>query len=270
MRLLLGFLTVASAFAADLSKDATFRATFDGGTDATVAQGDKKIYSAPSYKEQANAQPGLNGTDVAIAKGAGRKGDALRFPKKNERAVFYKAAKNVHFDPKGWTGTVSFWLSLDPETDLEPGYCDPIQVTDKAYNDSAIWTDFTKDDKPRHFRLGVFGAVKSWNPNNVAPDKNPDFLNRLVVMKKTPFAKGKWTHIAVVHEALGSGNGKARLYVNGQLQGEAAKIKEAFEWDLAKGAIRLGLSYVGLMDDVTIFQRALTASEVAQIARGQF
>ncbi|MCC6587598.1 MAG: LamG domain-containing protein [Bryobacterales bacterium] len=270
MRLLLGFLTLASAFAADLTKDVTFRATFDGGTDATIAQGDKRIYSAPSYKEQAKAQPGLAGTDVEIAKGAGRKGDALRFRKKNDRAVFYQAAGNVHFDPKGWTGTVSFWLSLDPETDLEPGYCDPIQVTDKAYNDSAIWTDFTKDDKPRHYRLGVFGALKSWNPNNVAADKNPDFLNRLVVMKKTPFAKGKWTHIAVVHEALGSGKGKARLYVNGQLQGEAANIKEPFEWDMNKGAIRLGVAYVGLMDDVALFQRTLSGNEVAQIAKGRF
>lgn len=270
MRLFLAFTIASAAFAADLTKDVTFRATFDGGTDAIVAQGDKRIYSAASYKDQDAAKPGLAGTDVELAKGAGRKGDALRFPKKNERAVFYKAAQNVHFDPKSWTGTVSFWLSLDPETDLSPGYCDPIQVTDKAYNDSAIWTDFTKDDKPRHFRLGVFGVLKSWNPKDVAPDKNPDFLNRLVVMKKTPFAKGKWTHIAVVHEALGSGNGKARLYVNGQLQGQAANIKEAFDWNLSKGAIRLGLSYVGLMDDVIVFQRALSAAEIGQIAKGQF
>ena len=44
-------------------------------------------------------------------------------------------------------------LKLDPETDLEPGFCDPLQITDKAYNDSAVWVDFPKDDIPRHFRL---------------------------------------------------------------------------------------------------------------------
>ena len=70
------------------------------------------------------------------------------------------------------------------EKDLKPGFCDPIQITDKAYNDSAIWADFTKDDKPRHFRLGVFGALKSWNPENLPTDRNSVFLKRLVVVKR--------------------------------------------------------------------------------------
>src|SRR5262245_58810960 len=194
MRLWLCALTLASAaYAADWKKDAVFRATFDGTLDARVAQGDRKLYSASSYKEQSAAQPGIDGVDVRHAKGEGRSGgDALRFVKKNTKAVFYKAQGNVPFDPKNWSGTVSFWLQLDPDQHLEPGFCDPIQVTDKAYNDSAIWVDFTKDDKPRHFRLGVFGALKSWNPANTPNEKNPDFNNRLVVVNRTPFARGRW------------------------------------------------------------------------------
>jgi hypothetical protein len=265
-------LLVASGWlgASDLTRDLTFRASFDGGTDAVVALGDPRLYSAPSYKEQAAAQPGLAGTDVEWAKGAGKVGDALRFRSKNERAVFYKADKNVPFQAQNWTGTVSFWLSLDPETDLAPGYCDPIQLTDKAYNDSAIWVDFTKDDKPRHFRLGVFGALKVWNPQDIHPDKNPNFLNRLVVVRQTPFARGKWTHVAITHERLGSGKGVARLYLDGKLQGATPVIAEPFEWDVARGAIRLGVSYVGLMDEVAIFRRALSPREVAQLATGRY
>ena len=256
--------------AADLAQDVTFRATFDGSMNGSAGKGDLKVYSAASYKEQDKAQPGLAGTDVEWVPSGGKKGGALRFKKKNNKAVFFRAAENVNFQAKSWTGTISFWLSLDPETDLEPGYCDPIQVTDKAYNDSAIWVDFTKDDKPRHFRLGVFGALKSWNPRDIPADKNPDFLKRLVVVSKTPFGKGKWTHVAVTHDKLGSGGGTARLYLNGKLQGTAQGIGEAFEWDMAKGAIRLGVGYVGLMDDVAIFRRALTDAEVAQIAEGRF
>ncbi len=260
----------ASLWAADLKQDLTFRATFDGGVDAAVGKGDRKLYSAASYKEQASAVPGLAGTDVELATGAGRKGDALRFKKKNDRAIFFKALNNVPFNPKDWTGTVSFWLNLDPDTELAPGYCDPIQVTDKAYNDSAIWVDFTKDDKPRQFRLGVFGELVAWNPGNTPPDKNLDFLNRLVVVKQPPFAKGKWINVAIAHEHLGSGKGSARFYVNGVLQGTTQQIKEAFSWDPAKGSIRLGVSYVGLMDDVAIFKRALTGQEIADIAQGKF
>lgn len=265
-RLLLISTLAAATFAADWKKDVVFRATFDGSTDAKIGKGDPKLYSAPDYKEQAAAKPGIEGTDVKLAQGEGRTGDALRFTKKNTKAVFYKAQGNVPFNPKNWSGTVSFWLNLDPNQDLEPGFCDPIQVTDKAYNDSAIWVDFTKDDKPRHFRLGVFGSLKVWNPTDAPPDKNPNFNNRLVVVKQPPFARGKWTHVAVTHSKLGSGSGEATLYLNGKAQGTTPKISEIFEWDMTKGAIRLGVAYVGLLDDVAIFRRPLDAKEIEALA----
>ncbi|MBL8179767.1 MAG: LamG domain-containing protein [Bryobacterales bacterium] len=267
MTLPLVLIAATALGAADLKKDLTFYAGFNGGTEASVALGDKRIYSAASYKEQASASPGLQGTDVELAKGAGRSGDALRFLKKNNKAVFYRAGKNVAFDAANWSGTVSLFLNLSPESELEPGFCDPIQITDKAYNDSAIWVDFTKDDAPRHFRLGVFGALKAWNPQNTPSDKNPDFLNRLVVMKKHPFAKGKWTHVAIAWSRLGSGEGEASLYVNGELQGRSQGIKELFDWNIANGAVRLGVAYVGLMDDISFYRRALSQAEIRSLRR---
>ena len=263
-------LLAASLSGADLKSALTFRATFDGTTDANVARGDKRLYNAPSFKEQDSAQPGLGTPDIELAPGLGRTGDALRFKTKNTRAIFYRAENNVAFDPKNWSGTVSFWLSLDPDQDLAPGFCDPIQVTDKAFNDSALWVDFTKDDKPRHFRLGVFGDLKAWNPSGTPADKNPAFEKRLIVVTKPPFAHGKWTHIAIVYSHLGSGKGSAQLYVDGKLQGATESIPETFTWNLSRGAIRLGVNYIGLMDDVAVFNRPLTAKEVEAILRGKF
>jgi concanavalin A-like lectin/glucanase superfamily protein len=254
-------LTVASE-GADWKSEVIFRATFDGSLDARTASGDPKLYHALTYKDVSAAQPGLDGTDVSHAKGQGRRGDALRFNKKNTKAVFYKAQSNVPFDPKNWSGTLSFWLQLDPEQDLEPGFCDPIQVTDKEYNNSAIWVDFTKDEKPRHFRLGVFGVRTQWNPTDIPPDKNPAFTNRLVVVKRPPFARGKWTHVAITYEGLGGGKGQAKLYLDGKLQGATPSIAEAFEWNVANAALRLGVNYVGLLDDVSVFRRPLTAKEI--------
>jgi hypothetical protein len=248
--------------AADLGKSLTFHADFDGSTDARRAAGDKRIYTAPSYKEQASAKPGLDHPDLELAPGKGRFGGALWFKKKNTKAIFYHADKNVPFISKNWTGTVSFWLSLDPNQDLEPGFCDPIQITDKAYNDDAIWVDFTKDERPRHFRLGVFGDLTTWNPQNLAADKNPDFGKRLVVNSNPPFARGKWTHVVITHTGLGSGKGSARFYLDGRPQGTAENITEPFSWDLSRAAIRLGVSYVGLFDELAIFNRALTDQEV--------
>jgi hypothetical protein len=271
MRLPHALLLSASLFAADLKKDLTFHATFDGSTDAAVAKGDKRLFHAANYKAQAEARPGLPADGLKLVPtGQGKKGGALHFTKKNTQAIFYQGAGNVAFDAKAWTGTIAFWLSLDPETDLEPGYCDPIQVTDKSFDDSAIWVDFTKDDKPRHFRLGIFGAKSEWNPQNVAADKNEKFLGRLVVEKKYPFAKGQWTHVAITHEKLGSGAGRAKLYLNGKLVGETPAIEEAFAWDMKNAAIRLGVNYTGLFDELAIFSRALSAGEVRQIASGKF
>jgi len=246
-----------------LRKALTFHASFDQAVDADFALGSKQLYTATSYKKREDAKPGLHHPDVSLASGAGRFGGALKFAKKNTKAVYYPAAKNVAYQPHNWNGTVSFWLSLGPETDLEPGYCDPLQVTDEDYNDGALWVDFTKDDKPRHFRLGVFGDLKSWNPKDLPPDKNPDFLGRLVVVKKTPFARGQWTHVAITHQGLGSANGGvAKLYLDGVLQGKTPVISEPFGWDLERAAIRLGVNYVGLFDDLSVFNRELSAQEV--------
>jgi hypothetical protein len=270
MRLLLiGMLCLAApalASEAELRRALLFHASFDKGVDADVAHGDKRLHTASSYKERGDAKPGLHHPDVSIAEGRGRVGSALEFRKKNVKAVYYPADGNVNFRNGQWSGTISFWLSLDPETDLEPGFCDPIQVTAEAYNDSAIWVDFTKDDKPRHFRLGVFGELKKWNPENLPADKYPAFNNRLVVVKRTPFAKGQWTHVVITHEGLGTKQGgKASLYLNGAMQGTTETIRESFHWDMARAALRVGVNYVGLFDELSVFSRPLTGAEVKEL-----
>ncbi len=248
---------------APLSEALTFHASFEDGMDAAFALGDRRIYSAPSYKELDQRSPGYWGEEIEIAYDEGKLGNALRFNVKNTKALFYTAEDNVAFSEDGWAGTISFWLSLDPATDLEPGFCDPIQVTDKAYNDAAIWVDFTKDN-PRNFRMGVFGDLEAWNPEG-KPNEEAGFDARLVAVDQPPFGAGRWTHVAIVHEGLGTPGGKATLYLDAQPQGTAEGIREAFSWDMATATIRLGVNYVGLWDELAIFSRALTADEVATL-----
>src|SRR5678815_1654856 len=119
----------------------SFLSSFDHGVHADYARGDRLMYSAPTYRELDRAMAGVTNPDVAIAKGQGRYGDALEFRKKNTQAVFYRAAVNSGYRPRNWSGTISFWLNLSPDTDLEPGYADPLQLTDKAYNNAAMWVD---------------------------------------------------------------------------------------------------------------------------------
>jgi hypothetical protein len=189
-------------------------------------------------------------------------GTALQFTEKNTSAIFYKAEEKVAYSGADWSGTVSFWLSLTPDQDLAPGYCDPIQITDQAYNDAAVWVDFTNFN-PRQFRLGVFGDLESWNPEGLSSDENPGFQENLVVVKEPPFERESWTHVVITYSGLGSGsNGTARLYLDGLLQGEIQDILEPFSWDLAEAQLRIGVNYVGFFDELALFDRPLTEGEV--------
>ena len=46
------------------------------------------------------------------------------------------------------------------------------------------------------------------------------------------------------------------------MPGGADDIDEPFTWDVERGAIRLGVNYVGLFDELSLFDRPLTDDEV--------
>jgi len=246
----------------------SFLATFDHGFDADYAHGDRLIYTAPSYRNLDAAVADVVSPDIVIAKGQGRFGDALQFRKKNTQAVFYRAAVSSGYRPRNWSGTISFWLNLSPDTDLEPGYTDPLQLTEKAYNNTAIWVDFTRDDKPRHFRLGVFGDSAAWSKGKAPPEQSAFFDQRTVVVTQPPFTRGQWTHVVIVFAGLGTdAGGTANLYLNGALAGTVNGIREAFNMEPALATVRLGVNYVGLMDELSMYTRALSDAEVNALYR---
>jgi hypothetical protein len=237
----------------------TFHASFDRDADATFALGDKRIYTAASYKALDAAEAGLHNPNVTLVPG-GRHGGALEFKTKNTTATYYRAEKNVDYRAREWNGTVSFWLSLDPDQDLT-GYTDPIQITDKDYNNAALWVDFT-NTVPRPFRLGVFPDLAAWNPEKLTGQTNPAFVRHLVTVQAPPFGRGKWTHVAFTFAGLNGTQGSAKLFLNGALQGTTGSISEMFSWDPARTTVRLGVNYTGLYDDLAIFNRALSDAEI--------
>ena len=243
-----------------------FHAPFDGGIDARLAEGDGRIYTAPPSRDPAESRPGLDAKVVAISNGKGRYGDALHFMKKSRNMVFFHGEKNMGYRAKDWSGTVSVWLSLDP-ADLNQQFADPVQITDKKYNNSAFWVDFTKDDTPPHFRMGVFPDWKVWNPEDLKQNKIPESEQPIVRVKEQLFGRDKWTHVAMTFSGFntdGTG-GTAKLFINGDLQGAVKDRRQTYTWDLSKSTIRLGLGYVGLLDELGIYDRALTADEVRML-----
>ncbi|HJN11090.1 MAG TPA: LamG-like jellyroll fold domain-containing protein [Pirellulaceae bacterium] len=251
----------------DVSLGATllFHASFDQSADADFSKGDGKIYTAASLKRE-NVQAGLPNQSVSLNRKHGRYGGSLMFTKKSDKIVFFKGAENLPAAKKQeFQGSYSFWLSLTPEEDLPPGYVDPLQITDKKWNDASFYVDFTKET-PRKFRLGVFSDYKFWNPQNRKWDDIPDSQRPIGTVDQPPFSRDRWTHVGITFRDFNAEQklGMATLYLNGERHGDIRR-RQRFTWDTGRLAIMLGINYVGQIDDFAIFDRALTASEMKQI-----
>lgn len=257
-------LAYAAADINALSNALTFHISFNNGADADFGKGDRKVYTG-DFKGSREQNPipttaGLGTPPLAIAKGKGKYGDALSFSKENSHVVFYKLDKNIEYKEKDFNGTLSLWMSLDPN-EIPDQYCDPIQVTDKYYASDAIWLDITKNDVPPDMRLGVLGDERVWDVNK-KQGAAEEFFWHLLKISNPPFEKGKWTHVAITWELNGSDIGRAKLYFNGEYAGQSGPIREPFLWDTSKVTMRLGTgNYVGLMDDISLFNKALTPAE---------
>ncbi|MCE7995446.1 MAG: LamG domain-containing protein [Roseivirga sp.] len=264
--LLLALLTFScqSDRSAYLKESLTLYASFDQGTEADYALGDNKLYSAPSRREPDKVIEGLDNEIHQIIKGAGKQGDALRFTKRNPRVAFYKSKDNIAYNAQSWSGTISFWLRVDPENELEPGFTDPIQITDVAYNDASIWVDFTRDE-PRQFRLGVIGDKVSWEQDTVLTSATEEFNKRLAVVDKPPFTKETWTHVAITYAALGTAEATYSLYLDGKNKGTVNGHDDPFTWELENSNIYLGLSFVGLIDELSIFNKPFSPEQITEL-----
>jgi len=134
-----------------------FHASFDTSADADFARGDRRVYTAIDSGKRPSAVPGLPAAEfVRLAPGAGRHGGALEFRGQTKQQVFYRGPDNLGYRAGPWAGSVSFWLRLDPDRDLAPGYCDPVQFVGQRWGEGALFVEFTKDHNPRHFRYGIF------------------------------------------------------------------------------------------------------------------
>jgi len=251
-----------------MRKALTLHASFDREADAEMARGDRALWNAPAIGKREAAVKGLPaGGEVTLEPQAGKFGGALRFKKSTGPMVFFKAEGNFPRPTPNWSGTVSFWLSTDPATDLPEGFCDPLQVTSKQWDDASFFVEFEKRPTGIPFRLGVYADKSVWNPRGRKFEEIPFAEKPLTAVEKPPFAAGKWTHVAFTFSRFNTGepDGLAMLYLDGRRAGEIAPRTQTFTWDTQRAAVMLGLSYLGLMDDLALFDRALSSDEIGQL-----
>lgn len=246
----------------------TFYVSFDNGTTADFALGEANIYTADgsyvnSKRVLEGIQVGMNNPDHRIVKGKGQSGDAFEFGNRSSKVIFYKSKDNIAYNPENWSGTISFWLSVDPSTDLD-GYTDPIQITDANYNDASIWVDFTDGVFP-DFRLGVIGDKSVWTLDTLNSPVKAVFDKRTVRVEAPSFSRKTWTHILITYDGLGTPQSSANLYLNGEKKGSINGINDPFTWELDESNIFLGLGFTGLMDELSIFNKPLTDKQAMEL-----
>lgn len=260
-------LSICCGMAASLKDSIVLYASFDKGLDAEIAMGDSRLFTAPSGS-RSRANPGLpEGNLVQHSKEAGRFGQGLRFTKKMKPVVFFKGEMNLGYKTNSWSGSCSFWLRLDPDKDLDPGYCDPLQFVAQAWGEGNMFVEFSKDHTPRHFRYAILSVTKHWNPNNRGWEEIPEAERPMVPVHKPPFSRDQWTHVVFTFSNINSGkkDSVGKLYLNGKLQGAFGDREHVFNWDVSKSALTIGLNYIGEFDDLAVFNRVLKDSEVSSI-----
>jgi hypothetical protein len=243
-----------------LARALTLHVSFDAGFEADFATGEKTCFFQKG-KDLVAAAP----TDeVRLAPDAGRFGGALHFTKKGNVRPAFKDAGVLGYNDKSWNASVSVWLRLDPNRDLEPGYCDPVQIIGDDSKKGFLFLEWSKDETPRHFRYAIRPLTHIWNPDNQQWDQIPVEKRPMVQVERAPFSRDVWTHVVFTLQNV---NDKShppvgRLYLNGELQGAIDTWDLTLDWDPARVLLVLGASYVGHLDDLAVFNRALSDGEV--------
>ena len=237
----------------------TLHASFDSTVEADFALGESVLYTRTSWKDPPTE--GFDTEKIVIEDQSGKFGGAVRFDPvlPDGHRVFFHTLDNVAYSESSWGGTVSYWLNLNPNTDLPRNFCDPFQFMGRRFNDAAIWQDFT-DDKPRDFRIGMFpDGPENINTKDIPEEKQPVFR-----LKNPDFKRGEWHHVVVTWDNINSGRADAvcMVYIDGKKIDGISERLTRFTWDPDRAQINIGANYVGLMDDFTIFNRTLTEEEV--------
>jgi len=251
-----------------LKKAVTLYASFDEHVQADIAGGGKMLntrFNHPSQPGTFVVEPGFNDNVFRVARGRGVAGggalEAADVLPRNGR-VFFPAKGNLAYDPKGWGGALSVWCQTDPNKSLKTAFCDPVQITEKGANNGGLWFDFN-DAKPRDLRHGAFPAVPA-GQKGIGED---DPKAPMVRVPRVAWAVSDWHHVVLSWSGFDTGKADAvsQLYIDGKLIGEVRDRAIAMNWDVDRTGVYVAVNYVGLMDELALFRRPLTADEVKQL-----
>ena len=143
--------------------------------------------------------------------------------------------------------TISFWIRVDGVSAVDA----------EAYViDFGHWDQRWKISLPKHLKI-----VLTTNGNNV---QFPAFISDMDSGDGNEMVKGFWWYVTMVHDGV-----KDLIYVNGQLVNSkpvATKLNStARNLCFGSNPVEGGQYFQGALDNVKLYNKALTASEVAKL-----
>lgn len=198
---------MATDLADVLTQHTCLYASFDRGMDADVSRGD----GTASFQASV----------VKYDPSAGRYGGALVFDAAQygwaEDEFMFPAAGNFPYHSEGFSGTISFWISGDPDVDLDPACpVDPFHISRRAA-DGSFYLDLTRPNderygSPRKLRFGMY---------NDSPANDRFVGGQLVVVGELGWRRDEWHHVVAVWRNANSGreDGSAEVYIDGVRRG---------------------------------------------------
>jgi hypothetical protein len=267
------FLSVLNnAWAGDakgLLKAVTFYASFDDDVRGDVGGGKLTFdtrFNHPTEKGEFVYEKGFDAKAFRIAKSKGIAGGALEavdvLPRNGR--IFVPAKGNLAFAATGWAGAASMWCKTDPDKLLKTDFCEPVQITQKGATNGGLWFDFN-NVKPRGLRLGAFPAI----PVGEKGAAESDPAAPMVRVPAIGWKADDWHHVVITWKNLDTGKADAiaALYIDGKLIGEVKNRAIAMAWDVDRAGVYVAVNYIGLIDELALFNRMLTGDEVMALHR---
>lgn len=252
-----------------LRKAVSFYASFDDEVKGDFGGGQLRFdtrYNHPTEKGKFVVEKGFPKKAFRIAKSKGINGGALEVVDvlPDNGRIFVPAKGNLAYKKDGWGGSVSVWCKTNPDTMLKTKFCDPIQITQRGANNGGLWFDFN-DAKPRDLRHGAFPMIPEGKKGIGEDDPNAP----MVRVPKVGWKADDWHHVVLTWANLDTGKDDAvtSLYIDGKLMGQVKDLAIAMGWEIDKAGVYVAVNYIGLLDELALFNRALTAEEVTALQK---
>ena len=228
-------------------------ASFDQSVDADLSRGHGSATYQPSVVQRDSS--------------AGRHGGALLFSAAQhgwaEDEFTFPAAGNFPYSTQAFSGTISLWLSGDPDEDLSPECpVDPFHISRRAA-DGSFYLDLTRPNderygSPRKLRFGIYSD---------SPANDRFIGGQLIVVGELNWKRDEWHHVVATWRNANSGvkNGLAEVYIDGLRRGWMEGYEHKVSWNVEELTIGLGQRYAGKIDEVLILDAALEASQVEEL-----